>query len=83
MALNLCTAMKSAPHNVTVYTVGFGLPDTSEYAEFRQMLKDCASPSSSGQSTWFFPYDGDSLRQAFQVIGQQLSAATGKSRLAY
>ncbi|MCH9806362.1 MAG: hypothetical protein K0U74_01395 [Alphaproteobacteria bacterium] len=52
--------------SVIVYAIGFGLNASSSTA---QRLKDCATDDTK----WFFPYDGDELRAAFQTIGKQLS----------
>ncbi len=70
-AAKLCTAMKNS--GVVVYAVGFGLNPNSSTA---QRLKACASDDSK----WFFPYNGEQLRAAFQSIGRSLAAGqTGQA----
>ena len=64
-AEQLCDAMKD--DDVVVYTVGFGISSGSSQ---EQLLKDCATDSTK----YFFPYDGNALRAAFQEIGRQLAA---------
>jgi len=61
----LCSAMKAK--GVVVYAVGFGL---NPYSSAARKLKACASDDTK----WFFPYNGQQLRSAFQSIGQQLAA---------
>lgn len=69
-AAALCTAMKA--DGVQVYTVGFQVPGASDTnpSSQQQLLMDCASDDAK----YFFPYDGDALRLAFQSIGKQLAA---------
>ncbi|MBU2581173.1 MAG: hypothetical protein KJ622_05615 [Alphaproteobacteria bacterium] len=63
-AEELCANMKEA--GVVVYTIGFGISSGSSQ---ETLLKGCATDDTK----WFFPYDGDQLRAAFQTIGKQLS----------
>lgn len=70
----ICEAMKDPngdgvydeDDSVVVYAIGFGLSSSSNTA---QRLKDCATDDTK----WFFPYNGEELRAAFQSIGKQLS----------
>lgn len=95
-AKNLCDAMKSrldAAGNeaIMIFTVGFGLePEgTSHGDNARDTLKHCASYDPQDPETdlsrkrklYFFPYSGDDMRQAFQQIGQALSAAKNGARI--
>lgn len=75
-ALSVCTAMKTA--GVTVFTVGFGF-DASNSSDnaAKQLLTQCAS----GTGHYFFPYDGDALRQTFMQIGDTVNSAGLKARL--
>lgn len=75
-ALATCTAMKAA--GVTIFTVGLGFDpsDTSDNAA-KTLLTKCAS----GTGHYYFPYDGDALRQTFAQIGDTVSAAGLKARL--
>ncbi|MEL6298807.1 MAG: pilus assembly protein TadG-related protein [Pseudomonadota bacterium] len=81
----LCTAMKAEDKNVMVFAVGFGLvnsdrpqphPSTLPEGDARRVLYDCA-----GEGRYFFPYDGNALRQAFRDIGTALAAAQGQVTL--
>ena len=63
-AEELCTRMKDT--GVVVYAIGFGISSGSSQ---ERLLKDCATDDTK----WFFPYDGEQLRAAFQTIGKQLS----------
>ncbi|MBU1211797.1 MAG: hypothetical protein KJ587_11055 [Alphaproteobacteria bacterium] len=63
-AEELCSRMREA--GVVVYTIGFGIASGSSQ---ETLLKGCATDDTK----WFFPYDGDQLRAAFQTIGKQLS----------
>lgn len=72
-ALALCTAMKEK--GIKVYTIGFGFgvtssQDSTSEANARSLLTSC----SSGTNTYFFPYDSDTLKQAFTTIGNQLNS---------
>ena len=71
-AAALCTAMKEK--GIKVYTIGFGFgvtstQDSTSEANARSLLTSC----SSGTNTYFFPYDSETLRQAFTAIGNQLN----------
>lgn len=69
-AATLCENMKAS--GVVVYTVGFQVPGHSETnpSSQQRILMDCASDDTK----YFFPYDGNQLRTAFQEIGKQLAA---------
>ncbi len=62
----LCTAMKAAPNNVIVYTVGFlhQGPDPSAQA----ILNNCATDAQHA----YFPTTGSDLQVVFQQIGADL-----------
>lgn len=68
-ALQFCTKMKDL--GITVYTVGFGMDNSTAI----QLLKDCAStdPQNPTKKFYYFPYNSDEIRAAFQDIGQQLA----------
>ena len=75
-ALAVCDAMKAA--GIKVFTVGFGFdPGSGGDDAARDLLTQCAS----GTGHYFFPYDGDALRQTFQQIGDQVSAIGNKVSL--
>jgi Flp pilus assembly protein TadG len=95
-AKNLCDAMKTrldAAGNeaIMIFTVGFGLePEGTTNGDFaRDTLKHCASYDPQDPETdlslkrklYFFPYSGEDMRQAFQQIGQALSAAKTGARI--
>ena len=63
----LCDAMKAAPNNVVVYTVGFlhGAPQPQAQA----ILSNCATDASHV----YFPTNGTSLQVAFQQIAADLN----------
>lgn len=63
-AEELCENMKA--DGIVVYTIGFGISSPSSQ---EALLKGCASDDTK----WFFPYNGEQLRAAFQSIGKQLS----------
>lgn len=63
-AEQLCSNMKD--DGIVVYAIGFGISSGSSQ---ERLLKDCATDDTK----WFFPYDGEQLRAAFQTIGKQLS----------
>ena len=65
-AAALCQAMKD--QGIVVYTVGF---DIASETSQETLLKQCASDDTK----WFFPYNGDELRTAFQSIGHSLAKA--------
>ncbi len=70
-ALALCKAMKD--EGVTVYTIGFDI-STNENDPARKTLKQCASPGK-----YYFPYNGEALRQAFNEIGNSLVTIVTRS----
>lgn len=63
-AIATCTAMKAK--GIIVYTIGFDM-STNVNDPARQTLQQCASPNK-----YYFPYDGDALREAFEEIGNSL-----------
>lgn len=78
-ALAICTKMKEA--GVEVYTVGFGFGqntvanatgNSSERA--MDLLQQCAS----GNQYYYFPYNGQKLREAFQAIGNSIVAGSNQ-----
>lgn len=70
-AIDLCTQMKAK--GVRVYTIGFDM-STNVNDPARQTLVACASPNS-----YYFPYDGNALREAFNEIGNSLVTIVTKS----
>lgn len=88
----LCTAMRSQGKDVMVFAVGLGMAtqadrdgtvdyETLPESDPRKVLYDCSGGNTNAQVRYFFPYDGQALRQAFSDIGQALTAAMGKVRL--
>lgn len=67
----LCDNMKA--QGITVYTVGFDI-STSATNPARQTLIYCASPGK-----YYFPYDGNALKQAFNQIGSSLVTIVTRS----
>ncbi len=75
-ALATCNAMKAA--GIKIFTVGFGFdPNNTGDDAARDLLTQCAS----GTGHYYFPYDGDALRQTFQQIGDQVNAIGNKVTL--
>lgn len=74
-ALALCTAMKEK--GIKVITVGLGFDQYGGDSVARSTLTQC----SSGDGHYFFPYDGDALRQVFVQIGDQVTTWAGKVRM--
>jgi hypothetical protein len=70
-AVALCTAMKAK--GITVYTIGFDM-STDPQNLARQTLVSCASPGK-----YYFPYDGEALREAFTEIGNSLVTIVTRS----
>ena len=70
-AKSLCDGMRDS--GIKVFTIGFGFDSNGVDNAAANMLKQCAGHD---QNAYFFPYDGDSLRQAFQEIGAQLVGGT-------
>lgn len=63
-AIAVCNEMKAK--GITVYTIGFDISgDENNVA--RQTLISCASPGK-----YYFPYDGNALKEAFNQIGNSL-----------
>ncbi len=64
---------------IKVYTIGFGFSTSSTAADnttegrAKDLMQQCASPAASGESNnYYFPYDGDALRDTFSQIGNSL-----------
>lgn len=89
-AKSFCDAIKTrvnfeGEEAVTIFTIGFGLdPEgTTSGDNARSTMKYCASYDPDDPETdpelrkklYFFPYDSDSMRSAFQNIGRVLAAA--------
>lgn len=70
-AIGLCNEMKAK--GIIVYTIGFDM-STNDNDPARQTLISCASPGK-----YYFPYDGDALREAFEEIGDSLVTIVTKS----
>jgi len=70
-AIAICTEMKAK--GITVYTIGFDM-STNVNDPARRTLMDCASPEK-----YYFPYDGDALKTAFNEIGNSLVTIVTKS----
>lgn len=66
-ALALCSAMKSAPYNIVIYTVGF-LHDGADPTA-QALLTSCATDASHA----YFPTNGTSLQTTFQAIAADLN----------
>jgi len=59
-----CTAMKN--QDIVVYTIGFHMAGQTSAIN---LLKRCATSNAH----YFFPYDGNALRQVFRTIGGQIA----------
>ena len=70
-AIAICTEMKAK--GITVYTIGFDM-STNVNDPARRTLMDCASPDK-----YYFPYDGNALKTAFNEIGNSLVTIVTKS----
>jgi hypothetical protein len=70
-AMALCNQMKD--QGIIVYTIGFDM-STDNNDPARQTLIACASPGK-----YYFPYDGDALREAFEEIGDSLVTIVTRS----
>jgi hypothetical protein len=70
-AIAICSEMKAK--GITVYTIGFDM-STNVNDPARQTLVQCASPGK-----WYFPYDGNALKQAFNEIGNSLVTIVTRS----
>jgi hypothetical protein len=70
-AIALCNAMKAK--GITVYTIGFDM-STNVDDPARQTLVACASPNK-----YYFPYDGNALKTAFNEIGNSLVTIVTKA----
>ncbi len=70
-AVALCNQMKD--QGIIVYTIGFDM-STDNNDPARQTLISCASPGK-----YYFPYNGDALREAFEEIGDSLVTIVTRS----
>jgi len=69
-AMDLCDAMKRAPSNVEIYTVGFQVPDSVQRTgDGRTILEYCASDPSHA----FAAADGDQLLDVYKEIAHRIS----------
>ncbi|MEZ5953263.1 MAG: pilus assembly protein TadG-related protein [Hyphomonas sp.] len=69
-AMDLCDAMKAAPSNVEVYTVGFQVPDSVQRTgDGRTILEYCATDASHA----FAAADGDQLLDVYKEIAHRIS----------
>ena len=59
---------------ITVYTIGFDMSTNVNDPARRTLDRDCASPDK-----YYFPYDGDALKTAFNEIGNSLVTIVTKS----
>lgn len=67
----ICDQMKAK--GITIYTIGFDM-STNETDPARQTLVYCASPNK-----YYFPYDGNALKEAFNEIGNSLVTIVTRS----
>jgi Flp pilus assembly protein TadG len=70
-AVAICNEMKAK--GIIVYTIGFDM-STNVNDPARQTLMQCASPNK-----YYFPYDGEALREAFEEIGNSLVTIVTRS----
>jgi Flp pilus assembly protein TadG len=84
-ALAICSAVRNFKtnnvSNFLLFTIGFGLDPNSSNESTQaavQTMKDCAG---SVANRYFFPMDETQLKNTFSIIGQQITSATGKTRL--
>lgn len=69
-AMDLCDQMKEAPSNVTVYTVGFQVPDSvQKTGDGKTILEYCATSPAFAYSA----SDGDQLLQVYKEIAQSIA----------
>ena len=69
-AMDLCDQMKAFPSRVTVYTVGFQVPDSvQKTADGRTILQYCATSPAYAYSA----ADGDQLLQVYKEIAQSIA----------
>ncbi len=70
-AIGICNEMKAK--GIIVYTIGFDM-STDNNDPARQTLISCASPGK-----YYFPYNGEALREAFEEIGDSLVTIVTRS----
>lgn len=69
-AMDLCDAMKASPSKVTIYTVGFQVPDTVQRTgDGRTILEYCATSPAFAYSA----ADGDQLLTVYRQIAQSIA----------
>ena len=69
-SMDLCDQMKASPSKVTVYTVGFQVPDTVQRTgDGRTILEYCATSPAFAYSA----ADGDELLQVYKEIAQSIA----------
>jgi len=69
-SMDLCDQMKAAPSNVTIYTVGFQVPDTvQKTGDGRTILEYCATSPAFAYSA----ADGDQLLEVYKEIAQSIA----------
>lgn len=67
-AKQLCTNMRAA--GIKIFTIGFKLPNASA----RDLMKDCASPATSGVTFFYDTSSGSELDQAFKAIVRNIES---------
>ena len=69
-AKDLCDSMKASPSKVTIYTVGFQVPDTVQTtSDGKTILQYCATSPAFAYSA----ADGDQLLQVYKEIAQSIA----------
>nr|WP_321442203.1 pilus assembly protein TadG-related protein [uncultured Hyphomonas sp.] len=69
-SMDLCDQMKAAPSKVTIYTVGFQVPDSvQKTGDGRTILEYCATSPAFAYSA----ADGDELLQVYKEIAQSIA----------
>lgn len=69
-AMNLCDQMKATATNLTIYTVGFQVPDTVQRTgDGRTILQYCATDPEKA----FDAANGDELKAAYRAIAQDIT----------
>lgn len=69
-AMDLCDSMKASPSKVTIYTVGFQVPDTvQKTGDGRTILEYCATSPAFAYTA----ADGDQLLQVYKEIAQSIA----------
>ena len=69
-SMDLCDQMKAAPSKVTIYTVGFQVPESvQKTGDGRTILEYCATSPAFAYSA----ADGDELLQVYKEIAQSIA----------